>query len=58
MNQSFGSLARIAGPTMGGLLYGWHYTGPYVAGAVLMAGALLFVLAYQRAGRGQVPRSA
>lgn len=58
MNQSFGSLARIAGPTMGGLLYGWHFTGPYVAGAVLMAGALVFVLAYQRAGRGQLPRSA
>ena len=56
MNQSFGSLARIAGPTMGGLLYGWHYTGPYVGGAILMAGALVFVLSYQRAGRGAVPR--
>jgi MFS family permease len=55
MNQSFGSLARIAGPTIGGLLYGWHYTGPYVAGAVLMGGALLFVVSYQKAGRGQVP---
>lgn len=58
MNQSFGSLARIAGPTMGGMLYGWHYTGPYVGGAVLMAGALVFVLGYQRAGRGGVPASA
>jgi MFS transporter, DHA1 family, tetracycline resistance protein len=58
MNQSFGSLARIAGPTMGGLLYGWHYTGPYVGGALLMVGALVFVLAYQRAGRGGVPASA
>jgi len=54
MNQSFGSLARIAGPTMGGMLYGWHYTGPYVGGAVLMGGALVFVLSYQRAGRGGV----
>ena len=51
MNQSFGSLARIAGPTMGGMLYGWHYTGPYVGGAVLMGGALVFVLGYQRAAR-------
>lgn len=55
MNQSFASLARIAGPTMGGLLYGWHYAGPYVGGALLMVGALLFVMAYQRAGRGTVP---
>jgi len=54
MNQSFGSLARIAGPTMGGMLYGWHYTGPYVGGALLMGGALVFVLSYQRAGRGGV----
>lgn len=55
MNQSFASLARIAGPTMGGLLYGWHYAGPYVGGALLMVGALIFVMAYQRAGRGTVP---
>lgn len=55
MNQSFGSLARIAGPTMGGLLYGWHYTTPYIGGAVLMVGVLLFVRSYQRAGRGQAP---
>ncbi|HQW06668.1 MAG TPA: MFS transporter [Flavobacteriales bacterium] len=54
MNQSFGSLARIAGPTAGGFLYGLHFTGPYIAGALLMVGALLFVLAYQRAGRGRV----
>ncbi|MCW5898429.1 MAG: MFS transporter [Flavobacteriales bacterium] len=48
MNQSFMSLARIAGPTLGGLLYGWHFRGPYVVGAVLMGGALAFVLAYRR----------
>ncbi len=51
MNQSFGSLARIAGPTAGGMLYGWHYTGPYVGGAVLMGGALVFVMGYQLAAR-------
>lgn len=51
LNQSFGSLARIAGPTIGGSLYGWHYTSPYIGGAVLMSGALVFVLGYQRAAR-------
>lgn len=51
LNQSFASLARIAGPTLGGVLYGWHYTGPYVAGAGLMGVVLIFVLAFQRAAR-------
>jgi MFS family permease len=49
MNQSFMSLARIAGPTMGGLLYGWHFAGPYAVGALLMGGALAFVRAYHKA---------
>ncbi|MCB0757681.1 MAG: MFS transporter [Flavobacteriales bacterium] len=51
MNQSFGSLARIAGPLLGGALYGLHFTAPYIGGAILMVGALLLVLAFQRAGR-------
>jgi len=55
MNQSFGSLARIAGPTLGGFLYGRHYTAPYIGGAVLMVGALIFIISYQRAGRGRLP---
>lgn len=55
LNQGFGSLARIAGPTLGGWLYGWHFTSPYIGGAVLMVGALLFVMAYQRAGRNNAP---
>ena len=55
MNQSFGSLARIAGPTLGGFLYGLHYTAPYIGGAVLMVGALIFIISYQRAGRGRLP---
>jgi MFS family permease len=53
MNQSFGSLARIAGPLLGGALYGLHFSAPYIGGALLMVGALLFVVAFQRAGRGQ-----
>lgn len=56
LNQSFGSLARIAGPTMGGVLYGWHHTSPYIGGAVLMGGALVFVLGYQRAARRKAGR--
>lgn len=55
LNQSFGSLARIVGPTLGGLLYGWHYTGPYIGGALLMVAALVFVLAYRSRGRNSVP---
>lgn len=43
MNQSFMSLARVAGPTMGGALYGWHFTSPYVSGAVLMGGTLWLI---------------
>jgi MFS family permease len=53
INQSFQSLSRIAGPMIGGTLYGLHYTAPYIGGAVLMAGALLFILAFQRMGAGQ-----
>ncbi|MDQ3100103.1 MAG: MFS transporter [Bacteroidota bacterium] len=47
MNQSFLSLARIAGPTIGGALYGWHFSSPYLGGAVLMGGALWLVLAHK-----------
>lgn len=43
-NQSFMSLARVAGPTVGGMSYGWHHTGPYLGGALLMGGALVLVL--------------
>ncbi|MBL7962397.1 MAG: MFS transporter [Flavobacteriales bacterium] len=53
MNQSFMSLARVVGPSMGGLLYGWHFTGPYVMGALLMGGALAFVRAYHNAVRAR-----
>jgi MFS transporter, DHA1 family, tetracycline resistance protein len=50
-NQGFMSLARVAGPTMGGALYGWHFTSPYLGGAVLMGGALWLVLAHRRPAR-------
>ncbi len=47
MNQSFMSLARVAGPTMGGALYGWHFSSPYIGGAMLMGGTLWLVLAHR-----------
>ncbi len=49
MNQSFGSLARIVGPAIGGRLYGLHHTLPYISSGVIMLGALYYVYAYQRA---------
>jgi MFS family permease len=49
MNQSFGSLARIAGPCMGGRAYElWHLL-PYLGGPAIMLGALYYVYAYQQA---------
>jgi MFS family permease len=40
--QSAGGLARVAGPVLGGILFGHVAVGaPYLAGAVLMASALL-----------------
>jgi MFS family permease len=36
MNMSFGSLARVVGPAVGGILYDFHYTLPYIAGGLLM----------------------
>jgi multidrug resistance protein len=50
-NQSFGSLARIVGPALGGRFYGWHHALPYVGAGVIMLGALYYVYAYQRRGR-------
>ncbi|OYU96941.1 MAG: tetracycline resistance MFS efflux pump [Bacteroidetes bacterium B1(2017)] len=35
-NQSFGSLARVIGPALGGVLYTYHFTLPYVVGGVFM----------------------
>ncbi len=36
LNQSFGSLARVVGPAVGGLLYGLNYHSPYLMAAALM----------------------
>lgn len=36
MNQSFGSLARVVGPAVGGFLYQRHFTIPFITGGVLM----------------------
>ena len=47
-NQSFGSLARIAGPAMGGRLYGLGHALPYVSTAAIMLGALYWIRHFQR----------
>jgi DHA1 family tetracycline resistance protein-like MFS transporter len=36
LNQSMASLARVAGPLIGGFVYGFHFTLPYLTGAGLM----------------------
>jgi MFS family permease len=48
-NQSFGSLARIAGPAMGGRLYSMGHALPYVTAGAIMLGVLYYVRAFQRA---------
>ena len=47
-NQSFGSLARIAGPALGGRLYGAAHALPYVTAGAIMLGTLYYIRAFQR----------
>lgn len=49
MNQSFGSLARIAGPALGGRLYEMGHGLPYIASGLVMLGGLYYVHGYLRA---------
>lgn len=36
-NQSVGSLARVLGPAIGGVAYGWHFSYPYIlAGSITL----------------------
>ena len=55
LNQSFGSLARIAGPALGGRLYEVHHALPYVTSGFIMHGALYYFIAYQRAKAARLP---
>lgn len=48
MNQSFGSLARIAGPALGGRLYEFSHGLPYITAGVIMLAALVYVVSYLR----------
>lgn len=43
--QSVGSLSRIAGPVLGGALYGIAVYMPYIVAAIMMAGVALLALA-------------
>jgi DHA1 family tetracycline resistance protein-like MFS transporter len=36
LNQSLASLARVAGPLIGGFVYGYHNALPYITGSALM----------------------
>jgi cyanate permease len=49
MNQSFGSLARIAGPAMGGRLYELDHALPYMVSGLIMLGGLYYVYGYLKA---------
>ncbi len=44
LNQSFGSLGRVVGPAVGGMLYGFDFHAPYIAGAMILM--LSLYLAY------------
>ena len=49
MNQSFGSLARIVGPALGGRLYEYDHSLPYLVSGVIMLGGLYYVNGYLKA---------
>lgn len=44
LNQSLGSLGRVAGPVIGGPLYAWHYQAPYIGSGLLLTFALIFTI--------------
>ncbi len=56
-NQSFGSLARIAGPALGGRLYALGHALPYVTAGAIMLGALYYIRAFQRRSTSQAFKS-
>lgn len=43
LNQSLGSLGRVIGPVLGGVLYSFNFHLPYFGGAFIIVLALLFV---------------
>lgn len=44
LNQSLGSLGRVAGPVLGGPLYAWNYEAPYIGSGILLTFALIFTI--------------
>lgn len=46
--SSMDSLGRILGPLIGGLIYQWHHSGPFVLGAVLV---VLVLILFQNRNR-------
>ena len=51
MNQSFGSLGRIAGPLMAGRAYEVGHLIPFLGGAAIMVGALIYVRSFIAASK-------
>ena len=49
MNQSFGSLSRIVGPALGGRLYEYDHSLPYLVSGMIMLGGLYYVNGYLKA---------
>ena len=49
MNQSFGSLSRFVGPALGGRLYEYDHSLPYLVSGVIMLGGLYYVNGYLKA---------
>lgn len=43
LNQSFGSLARVFGPVLGGAIYDLSHYSPYVLGMLMMLGCAVFI---------------
>lgn len=43
LNQSLGSLGRVIGPVLGGVLYSFNFHLPYFGGAFIIVLALLFI---------------
>lgn len=50
--SSMDSLGRILGPLVGGALYQWNYSGPYVMGAILIS--IVLILFYR--GKAYLPK--
>jgi DHA1 family multidrug resistance protein-like MFS transporter len=54
LNSSMDSLGRISGPLLGGAVFAWHQSLPFLIGGVLCLAALLLLRSFVRLDRGAV----